>query len=127
MGIHKFNAPSVIKVGNDARIEQGQLNSMLENHFNKVQYFLDNEVVRNLQPYVARDTGAMESSISTSPLTRRGEGQVAIDTKYAAYQAYSSRIHKQAGLRGKYPFERMSSDRGGTILNDVSEYSRRLL
>lgn len=125
MGIHKFNAPREVNLG-DYKIEQHGLNSMLEQNFEKIQYFLDNEVVRHLQLYVARDTGAMEISVSTSPLTKRGEGQVAIDTPYAAYQAYSPRIHKQVGLRGKQPFERMSSDRSGTILNDVSEYSRRL-
>lgn len=125
MGIHKFNEPRTILLG-ELKIEQPQLNSLLENNFDKVQSFLDNEIVRNLQLYVAKDTGAMESSIKTSPLTIIGQGQVAIDTPYAAYQAYSPRIHKQAGLRGKQPFERMASDRGQTILNDVSEYSRRL-
>ena len=125
MGIHKFNEPRTILLG-ELKIEQPQLNSLLENNFDKVQSFLDNEVVRNLQLYVAKDTGAMELSIKTSPLTIIGGGQVAIDTPYAAYQAYSPRIHKQVGLRGKQPFERMASDRGQTILNDVSEYSRRL-
>ncbi len=125
MGIHKFNEPRTILLG-ELKIEQPQLNSLLENNFDKVQSFLDNEIVRNLQLYVAKDTGAMESSVKTSPLTIIGQGQVAIDTPYAAYQAYSPRIHKQVGLRGKQPFERMASDRGQTILNDVSEYSRRL-
>lgn len=125
MGVHKFNEPKTILLG-ELKIEQSQLNNLLENNFDKVQSFLDNEVVRNLQLYVARDTGAMELSIKTSPLTIIGGGQVAIDTPYAAYQAYSPRIHKQVGLRGKQPFERMASDRGQAILNDVSEYSRRL-
>lgn len=125
MGIHKFDEPRTILLG-ELKIEQPQLNSLLENNFDKIQSFLDNEVVRNLQLYVAKDTGAMELSIKTSSLTIIGQGQVAIDTPYAAYQAYSPRIHKQVGLRGKQPFERMASDRGQTILNDVSEYSRRL-
>lgn len=125
MGVHKFNIPSEINLG-DYKIEQHGLATMLENKFNDIQYFLDNEVVRYLQEYVARDTGTMEKSISISPLTKRGEGQVAIDTKYAAYQAYSPRIHKMAGKRGTYPFERMSSDNAKTILNDVTEYSGRL-
>lgn len=125
MGIHKFNEPRTILLG-ELKIEQPQLNSLLENNFDKIQSFLDNEVVRNLQLYVAKDTGAMELSIKTSPLTIIGQGQVAIDTPYASYQAYSPKIHKQVGLRGKQPFERMASDRGQTILNDVSEYSRRL-
>ena len=125
MGIHKFNAPREVNLG-DYKIEQHGLNAMLEQNFDKIQTELDKEVVRNLQLYVAKDTGAMELSIKTSPLTIIGGGQVAIDTPYAAYQAYSPRIHKQVGLRGKQPFERMASDRGQTILNDVSEYSRRL-
>ena len=125
MGIHKFNAPREVNLG-DYKIEQHGLNAMLEQNFDKIQTELDKEVVRNLQLYVAKDTGAMELSVKTSPLTIIGQGQVAIDTPYAAYQAYSPRIHKQVGLRGKQPFERMASDRGQTILNDVSEYSRRL-
>lgn len=125
MGIHKFNAPREVNLG-DYKIEQHGLNTMLEQNFDKIQTELDKEVVRNLQLYVAKDTGAMELSVKTSPLTIIGGGQVAIDTPYAAYQAYSPRIHKQAGLRGKQPFERMSSDRSGAILNDISEYSRRL-
>ena len=125
MGIHKFNAPREVNLG-DYKIEQHGLNAMLEQNFDKIQTELDKEVVRNLQLYVAKDTGAMELSIKTSPLTIIGGGQVAIDTPYAAYQAYSPRIHKQAGLRGKQPFERMSSDRSDAILNDISEYSRRL-
>lgn len=125
MGVHKFNLPNEVNLGQYTIKQQG-LNNMLEQNFEKIQYFLDNEVVRHLQLYVAKDTGTMERSISTSPETKRGEGQVAIDTEYASYQAYSPRIHKRAGFRGTYPFERMSSDRSGTILNDVSEYSRRL-
>jgi len=125
LGVHKFNIPAEVTVG-DCKIEQRGLNTMLENIFNKTQYFLDNEVVRHLQNYVAVDTHTMERSISTSPETKRGEGQVAIDTIYAHYQAYSPRIKKRVGLRGTYPFERMCSDRSKTILNDVSEYSRRL-
>lgn len=125
MGIHKFDVPREINLG-QYKIEQHGLNSMLEQAFDKIQTELDKEVVRNLQLYVAKDTGAMELSVKTSPLTIIGGGQVAIDTPYAAYQAYSPRIHKQAGLRGKQPFERMSSDRSGAILNDISEYSRRL-
>lgn len=125
MGIHKFNVPKEVDLGS-CKIVQHGIFSVLEPNFDKIQYFLDNEVVRHLQQYVARDTGTMERSISTSPSTERGQGRVAIDTPYAAYQAYSPRITKQVGLRGTLPFERMSSDRGQTIQNDVIEYSRRL-
>lgn len=129
MRIHKFNAPREVNLG-DYKIEQHGLNAMLEQNFDKIQTFLDNEVVRNLQFYVRKDTGAMENSIKTSPLTIIGGGQVAIDTPYAAYQAYSPKVKKpnngEKGQRGKYPFERMVSDKKDAILNDISEYSRRL-
>lgn len=126
MGIHKFNEPRTILLG-ELKIEQPQLNNLLENNFDKVQSFLDNEVVRNLQLYVRKDKGIMENSIKTSPLTIIGQGQVAIDTPYAHYQAYNPIVKKpNDGLRGKQPFERMASDRGQTILNDLAEYSRRL-
>jgi len=125
MGIHKFNVPREVNLG-QYKIEQHDLNNILERNFDNIQKFLDNEVVRNLKPYVALDTGTMERSIGTSPLTKTGQGQVAIDTEYASYQAYSPKIKKRNGLRGTKPFERMKSDRSQTILNDVSEYSRRL-
>ena len=125
MGVHKFNIPKEVDLGGYKIVQHG-LVPMLEINFDRIQYFLDTEVVRNLQPYVARDTGAMERSIKYSPLTQLGEGRVAIDTPYASYQAYSPKITKQKGLRGTLPFERMVSDKGQTIQNSVIEYSRRL-
>lgn len=124
MGIHKVDVPKKIKFGN-FELLQPELKHILEDNLNDIQEYFDKEVIKNLQAYVAFDKGTMAGSIKTSSSTRVGEGQVAIDTKYAAYQAYSPKVHKRDGLRGKYPFERMAADKGQTILNDVSEYSRR--
>lgn len=127
MGIHKFNIPKEVDLGGYKIVQHGLI-PVLERNFDKVQSFLDNEVVRNLKSYVALDTGTMERSIGISPETKIGQGQVAIDTPYAAYQAYGPvREHDpKDSRRGKFPFERMVSDRGQTIQNNVIEYSRRL-
>lgn len=88
---------------------------------NKTQVYLDNLVAKNLRPYVSRRTGVQELSTQSYE-----EGTVTINVPYAEYQAYSKRIKKRVGKRGTQPFERMKSDKKGTILKQVEEYARRL-
>lgn len=94
------------------------------NNANRVQMFLDKTVATNLQQYVSYKTGAQEKSIVLS--SNYGSGKVIIGVPYARYQAYSKRISKRVGKRGTQPFERMKSDKKGTILKQVAEYSKRL-
>ena len=94
------------------------------NDLNKIQVFLDNKVIMNLQEYVSYKSGTQEKSIRlTSDV---GSGLVHINVPYAEYQAYSKKIKKRVGKRGTYPFERMKADKKDTILKQVEAYSRRL-
>lgn len=94
------------------------------NNLNRVQVFLDNKVIMNLQEYVSYKTGTqMKSIILTSD---PGSGLVHINVPYAKYQAYSKKIKKRVGKRGTYPFERMKADKKDSILKQVEAYSRRL-
>ena len=90
----------------------------------RVQTYLDKRVAENLQRYVSYKTGAQEDSIPIA--SDYGSGKVIINVPYAQYQAYSKKITKKAGLRGTRPFERMKSDKGQSILNEVTKYARRL-
>lgn len=94
------------------------------NNLDKTQAYLDETVARYLSAYVSFKTGTQAKSIVLA--SDYGSGKVTIGVPYAAYQAYSPRIHKKVGLRGTYPFERMKAAKGGTILRQVAAYSRRL-
>lgn len=94
----------------------GNLDTMQKN--------LDNLVATNLMEYVSYKTGVQELSIKISSIP--GSGKVIINVPYARYQAYSKRIKKMAGKRGPQPFERMVSDKKGSIERQLTEISRRL-
>lgn len=95
------------------------------NNLNKMQVYLDNRVVAELQRYVSKDTGAQEKSIRLA--TESGSGVVTIGVPYAKYQAYVvKRKSPVVGLRGKFPFERMCADKGESILRSLVAYSRRI-
>lgn len=116
-----------IRVGEDGKAVI-EYNTSYVNKFKKngkqVQMFLDKTVVTNLQQYVSYKTGTQEKSIVLA--SNYGSGYVTIGVPYAKYQAYSKRIKKRVGKRGTQPFERMKSDKKGTILRQVAQYSRRL-
>lgn len=97
----------------------------MEKVVNKTQIFVDNEVIKHLQAYVSFRQGTQALSIKLS--SRPGSGEVYINVPYAAYQAYSPRIKKMVGKRGKQPFERMKSDKKDVILKGASEISRRYM
>lgn len=93
-------------------------------NFDNTQKFIDNKVIMYLQEYVSWKTGTQAKSIRLS--SKPGSGEVWIGVPYAHYQAYSGRITKQNGKRGKYPFERMKADKLETIKAQTLAYSRRL-
>lgn len=108
-----------------ARIDKNKsYENKFNNNLNKLQYYLDNKIVAELQRYVSKDTGAQEKSIRLS--TDCGSGIVTIGVPYAKYQAYSKKIKKRVGLRGTQPFERMVADKRDSILRSLVAYSRRL-
>lgn len=96
------------------------------NDLNKVQVFLDNKVIMNLQQYVKYKSGTMAKSIRLA--SEEGSGIVTIGVPYAHYQAYVNKttIWNNNGKRGPRPFERMKADKKGIILKQVAAYSRRL-
>ena len=114
----------ISKNGRARIVKNKSYENKFNNNLNKMQYFLDNRIVLELQRYVSKDTGAQEISIRLS--TDCGSGIVTIGVPYAKYQAYSKRIKKRVGLRGTQPFERMVADKGDSILRDLAAKSRRL-
>lgn len=105
-----------------------EFNKAYESKFNgnldTMQKFLDSTVANNLMAYVSFKTGVQEQSIKISSIP--GSGKVHITVPYARYQAYSKRIRKRVGKRGTQPFERMVSDKKGSIERQLIAYSRRL-
>ncbi len=115
----------IIGKNGKARIERNKsYENKFNNNLNKMQHFLDNRIVLELQKYVSKDTGAQEISIRLN--TDCGSGIVRIGVPYAKYQAYSKKIKKRIGLRGTQPFERMAADKGDSILRSLVAYSRRI-
>lgn len=94
------------------------------NNLNRIQVFLDNKVIINLQDYVSYKTGTQAKSIRLA--STEGSGYVTIGVPYAELQAYSKKIKKRVGKRGTRPFERMKADKKSTILSQTIAYSRRL-
>lgn len=112
----------------------------------KVQQFLGDTVANNLKKYVSFSSGAQQ--MATRPIN--GGKQVEINVPYARFQAEGKvmvgvktgrawakrgerkRVINKAltyhnnGLRGAHPFERMSSDKRNSILNQVASYARRI-
>ena len=89
-----------------------------------LQKVLDSTVATYLMEYVSKKTGVQELSIKISSIP--GSGLVHINVPYAYYQAYSPRIKKKSGKRGKKPFERMVSANKKNIEQQLVAYSRRL-
>lgn len=94
------------------------------NEKGKVQKFVDKTVSNNLMAYVSFRTGKQEQSIKIATIL--GSGRIIINVPYANYQAYSKKIKKRVGKRGTQPFERMKSDKKGSILKQTIAYAKRL-
>ena len=109
------------KTSNGTITYYSSFKSQFNKDLNKTQVYLDKLVATNLRPYVSKKRGVQEYNTQSY-----NEGSVTINVPYAEYQAYSKRIKKRVGKRGTHPFERMKSDKKGTILQQVQEYARRL-
>lgn len=94
-------------------------------NLNRVQVFLDNKVITELQAYVKYKTGTMAKSIRLA--SEEGSGYVTIGVPYAHYQAYENNSSRSKDVkRGARPFERMKADKKDTIMKQVAAYSRRI-
>lgn len=85
--------------------------------FNRVQVYVDNEVLRRCDPYVPMDTGVLKKSGTLGTVV--GSGEVVYNAPYARRQYYTNSgdgNHNQSGLRGSYWFERMKADHKREIL-----------
>lgn len=83
------------------------------NQLQSGQAKFDMEVMKQMQPYMQLDTGAMIKSMELA--TEVGSGLIRVRTPYARRVYYSrTRIGRKTGaLRGPYYFQRMKSDKQG--------------
>jgi hypothetical protein len=92
--------------------------------FNRAQYYLDSEVLRQSEPYTPKLTGML--SISGTLGTVPGSGEVAWIAPYARRQYYNRRPpgRETGPLRGGHWYDRMMVDHGGGIIAGVKSRMR---
>lgn len=95
-----------------------------QDYYNKLQVFIDNTVVRNMDAYVPFRTGILKKSVILG--SRMGSGKLIYITPYAKKRYYETRQRKSKGLRGGKWFHRMWAARKERIVREVKDYSRRL-
>lgn len=84
----------------------------------RVQQYVDNEVMRHMQPYMPKLTGTMIESMVIA--TDVGSGEVVVDTPYAKKR---NEVARNNGQRGPHAFERMKADHKDNILNGAAVIS----
>ena len=94
-----------------------------EEGFNKLQTFIDNTVVRHMDPYVTMRTGMLKKSVILG--SRMGSGELVFIAPYAHKQYY--RNGKLKGKRGSRWFHRMWAACKDTIVREVKNYARRVM
>ena len=80
-------------------------------HLQRAQAMLDSEVMKQMEPYMQLDSGAMIKSMEIR--TDVGSGEVVVDTPYARRVFYSSSSpgRPSGPLRGPRYFDRMKADK----------------
>lgn len=94
-----------------------------QGYFNKLQKFIDNTVVRNMDAYVPFRTGVLKKSVILG--SRMGSGKLVYIAPYAHKRYYSG--GRLNGKRGSKWFDRMWAARKNVIVREVQNYSRRLM
>ncbi len=84
----------------------------------RVQKFVDSEVMRQMEPYMPKQTGTMIESMVLA--TEVGSGEVVVNTPYAGKVSKKARKN---GQRGAQFFERFKADCKEDILRGASEIS----
>lgn len=98
--------------------------------FNKIQVFIDSEVLRLCDPYVPMDTGMLKKSGILGTVV--GSGEVIYIAPYAKNQYYNNKGNGRQGinkhnshnykcLRGSYWFERMKADHKNEIFEGAKK------
>lgn len=96
-----------------------------DKEFQKVQTYIDNEVLRKCDPYVPFRTGNLKRSGISG--TVKGSGEIVYNAPYAEKQYYENEGKGKQGtnnkkskakkkLRGSYWFKRAMADHGQEIL-----------
>lgn len=102
------------------KFQMKELSELLEDRglqkHGEVQQYIDSEVMRQMEPYMQKDTGMMINSMINS--TNVGDGEVIVDTAYARQRLHNGPTN---GLRGPNYFERMKADKLGEIKNGATK------
>ena len=122
----KIETPRGCIIKNDKNKAELQWNEAFSKNrtqgFNRVQVFIDNEVLRLCDPYVPKDTGMLIKSGILGTVV--GSGEVIYQAPYARNQYYTNSgngNHNKSGLRGPFWFERMKADNKKKLFEDVKE------
>ena len=111
-----------VKVKDTAKlIEERGLQQM-----QRVQKYVDSEVLRLSDPYVPFDTGKLKQSGTLGTVI--GSGEVVYNCPYARKNYYENGGHgkqgtAKGGIRGKLWFERMKADHMDEILDGCAKLS----
>lgn len=89
----------------------GDISAKLAQKVQAAQMALDNEVVRQMEPYMPTESGNTIRSMQQH--TQPGSGHVVVKTPYAANAYHTA---KAVGQRGPWYFERMKADKKDHLL-----------
>lgn len=93
--------------------------------FGNVQIFIDNGVLKGMEPYTPLRTSMMIKSAQLGSVI--GSGTIRYLAPYAKRQYYSGRTpgtSSTGGLRGRLWFERWKTERGESFKRSVKAYAR---
>ncbi len=96
--------------------------------YSAIQKFIDNTVVRHMNPYVPMRTGILAKSVILG--SRMGSGELIYVAPYSRRVYYNENMrfsksrHKKATAKW---FERMKAERKAQIEREVQDYARRLM
>ncbi len=92
--------------------------------FDKLQKFVDNNMVRHMSEYVPHRTGKLQQSVISG--SRMGSGILIYRVPYARKQYYLEHRRIVNGKRDSRWFERMWADRHEQVVREVHNYARRV-
>ena len=125
--VQTFNGIPIIRVPSE-RIEWRDGVRRMERRYNSIQKFIDNTVVRHMNPYVPMKNGILAKSVIIG--SRMGSGELVFVAPYSHKLFYSENMrfsksrHRLAQARW---VEGMKAARMPQIEREVRDYSRRLM
>ena len=112
----------------DAVIEWSGGVRRMERQYSSIQKFIDNTVVRHMDPYVPMRTGILKKSVILG--SRMGSGELVYIAPYSRRRYYTRGRLEGRNPRSKRGSEwcrRMKADRMPQIEREVQDYARRLM